>query len=472
MTQMDSDVLVIGGGPAGSTIAHRLAALGHSVVLLEQAEFPRRRIGESLTPGIEPILNTLGLSARMHAMAFFRPASAQVRWQNSLDTTAADMARAGYQVDRGRFDQMLLDAARDAGARVLQPAKARRIQHLARQHWHVDATTPHGKQQISARFLVDASGRGALLAPQCRRLSPPTLALYAYWQPQGDVGMESRVEAGEHGWFWGAPLPDGSFNAAVFLAPDHPLLKTRQPLEQIYTTLLQASPLLSACIRQRLGPVQSCSAGAYIDENPIGDDYIKVGDASFAIDPLSSQGVQAAMMSALQGSVVVHTLLREPAKGGAAQQFYRLRQRDTVQQHARWAAAAYAAQDRFPITAFWQKRSISSAPTITATAIAPRPISPHDSVCISPQAVWTEMPTLLDASVKQLPALSHPNLPSPVAFVAGVALFPVLALIANTDTLTSLSDKLSRFLPGELGPKLLAWLLQHHIIVAYPPQDI
>lgn len=465
MQQRDSDVLVMGGGPAGSTIAHRLARLGHAVLLLEQSEFPRRRIGESLTPGIDPILDTLGLREQVEGAGFFRPSTAHVRWQMAANTADTSMARPGYQVDRGQFDQLLLQAARDAGTHVIQPARAININHIAPYHWQVEAATPEGKQLLSTRFLVDATGKGGLFAPKPRRLSAPTLALYAYWRPRDDVGMESRVEADAACWFWGAPLPDGSFNAAVFLDPENPLLQSRQPLEQLYEALLQRSSLLRACVCERLGPVHSCNASAYIDENPIGEDFIKVGDASFAIDPLSSQGVQAAMMSALQGSVVTNTLLTEPVKREAALEFYRLRQRDTVQRHAQWAATAYGEQTLYAQEDFWQKRSAPTAFTASDERASPITIAGNTAVYISPEVSWVEMPALVGASVKPLPALYHPGLAGPVIFVAGVALFPVLALIGPSDSLAELDEKLCRFLPGELGHKLLDWLLHNEIIV-------
>lgn len=468
MQQRDVEVLVVGGGPAGSTIAHRLARLGHDVLLLEQSPFPRRRIGESLTPGIDPILEALELRESVARAGFLRPSHAHVRWSAEAEPPAEGMARPGYQVERGQFDQLLLQAACDAGVRVLQPARALAIRHVSPQRWQVRVDTPDGRRQLSARFLVDATGKGGLLQPRLRRVGAPTLALYAYWRPVAGVGAESRVEAGESHWCWGAPLPDGSFNAAVFLSPGNPLLKARAPLEQAYAALLSASPLLSACLGERISPVHGCNAGAYIDDDPVGEDFIKVGDAAFSIDPLSSQGVQAAMMSALQGSVVAHTLLTDANRQQDALQFYRARQQDTVRRHAQWAAAAYAERAAQTHTGFWRERAQPGA--AWRTHAGPEPASPaaidrDAAIRISPQASWVEVPALVGADVRPTAALCHPALAAPVAFVSGVALFPVLALVGPADTLGALEQKLQRVLPGAPGQKLLQWLLEHRIVV-------
>jgi flavin-dependent dehydrogenase len=117
---------VIGAGPAGATIARRLAALGHDVVLIERAAFPRPHIGESLPPSICPVLDLCGVREQVEAAGFLRPASAIVQWSGPAARHSRFDGAPGFQVDRGRFDHLLLAAARDAGASVRQPARAGR----------------------------------------------------------------------------------------------------------------------------------------------------------------------------------------------------------------------------------------------------------------------------------------------------------------------------------------------------------
>ena len=121
------DVCVIGGGPAGSGAALRLAKSGRRVVLLERSPFPRPHVGESLTPGVWPVLDALGVRDEILSAGFLRAGETRVRWAGpGTDVLTPGRGRAGLLVDRGRFDALLLGLAASAGVRVLQPASGPR----------------------------------------------------------------------------------------------------------------------------------------------------------------------------------------------------------------------------------------------------------------------------------------------------------------------------------------------------------
>lgn len=423
-----------------------------------------------MPPGILPVLDVLGVRDCIETAGFFRPSRAMIAWSRQASLIREHAGTAGFQVDRARFDKLLLDAAFSAGVISLQPASVNSIKHQGDAGWLLEARHLDKPVTVKASFMIDASGKGGLWQPSALRVSAPTLALYAYWRNAPLAGVESRVEAGDNGWYWGAPLPDGTFNAVVFVDPDHPALTARKGAENAYLQLLQASELLRPCLQgERVSPVLTCNASAYVDRNSIGTDFIKVGEAAFSIDPLSSQGVQAAMMSALQASIVVHTMLTQPAQRAAARQFHLLKQQESVTQHARWAAAAYADQDRHERSAFWRQRSSSSSAQNTAdepAAIDPPVSLPAQTrVRLCPRSTWVEFPALRGDVVVPVPALTHPSLQSPVAFVADVELFPVLALLQGSETLGSIRQKVNRFLPQNYGEVLVNWLLQHEILV-------
>lgn len=132
------DVCVIGGGPAGAAIGQVLARLGHDVAIVEQARFPRSRVGESLPPSIWPLLEALGVRETVESAGFLRYGESEVLWGDAAGIRSPrGVAEAGLQVDRGRFDAILLDAARSAGATVLQPATARRPERSSTGSWRV-----------------------------------------------------------------------------------------------------------------------------------------------------------------------------------------------------------------------------------------------------------------------------------------------------------------------------------------------
>lgn len=145
------DVCVIGGGPAGSVCALRLARLGHRVVLVERRVFPRPHVGEALSPGVPPLLDFLGVREALDGSV--PSPGALVRWEDAHIRMVEPDPRA-VTVDRGRFDQALLAAARAAGVSVFQPVRAGRPRR-GPAGWEI----PVGHDVLRARFLVDASGR-------------------------------------------------------------------------------------------------------------------------------------------------------------------------------------------------------------------------------------------------------------------------------------------------------------------------
>jgi len=323
------DVCVVGAGPAGSILALRLAHLGHKVSIIEKCSFPRPHVGESLTGGVLPLLDIVGLRGEFEQSGFLPAPWATVLWAGELRNRETP---GGYQVDRARFDSMLLDAARRAGAAVWQPNRL------------VDARTQGGKwelrldsgQVLHARYLADAGGRTSRLASSRKTaLGPRTFAMFAYWKNAHAGDGETLVEAGREQWYWGAPLPDRSFVACVFVNPGQ--ARTKQ-----YEALIKASALLGPRLQSAIhGDVRVCDATPYADTTPVTESFIKVGDASLSIDPLSSQGTQTAMGTALHAAAVIHTMFDRPGHAALAMDFYRRRVSDSAHFHARTAAAFY-----------------------------------------------------------------------------------------------------------------------------------
>lgn len=331
-SSLTTDVCVIGAGPAGSAISRKLAQLGHSVVVVEKSAFPRFHIGESLAGSILPLLDVLGLRSRVEEADFLRPATAMVHWAGTHDDDRPAYGEPGFQVDRGRFDQLLLDAAVEYGVTLVNPAKAIDISQ-GDGPWTVHVDLSGKLLRIKAKFLVDATGRVNLLRGKRVSISAPTLALWAYWKNAEITGAATRVESGAREWFWGAPLPDGTFNATVFMDPR----SYRKGIEKngtrsvFYESLLSGSGLLRRCMSgTRAGAVSVCDATCYMAEEIVTSDTIKIGEAAFTIDPLSSQGVQTAIGTAQHAAAVIHTISRRPENTRLALHFYNSRQRDAA----------------------------------------------------------------------------------------------------------------------------------------------
>jgi flavin-dependent dehydrogenase len=276
------------------------------------------------------LLEALGVQDRVDAAGFLRPNGAHVHWDEERVRIPFDGETRGYQVDRARFDEILLEAACEAGANV---------------EWR---PLP---ENLNSAFVADATGRRGLLPGRRRRLGPPLLALYAYWRGVAAGDGATLVEAGRDGWFWGAPLPDGRFNATFFTDP-----RTISGDPGVaYDTALRESRLLNPRVKgaERESATRACDASCWVELEPAGQRYIKVGEAAFTVDALSSQGVQLAMQSAWQASTVIHASL----SGGDAESLrteYRSRLTATACSNYRIAAEYYAKLERYGL--FWAER--------------------------------------------------------------------------------------------------------------------
>lgn len=467
---MEMEICVVGGGPAGSSIARRLALLGHEVCLIEQATFPRPHIGESLPSSILQVFELLGVRSRIEAAGFLRSDRALIRWSSTDRQGQADPGNSGFLVDRGRFDQLLLEAAQEVGVRVLQPGRVSRPQRQGDSRWLVPVRLGDRTVSIETRFLVDATGKQGLFSQTKQRFSATTLALYGYWKNTPFSSPESRVEAGANEWFWGAPLPDGTFNAAVFLDRQQ-YARIGGNRQAIYESLLAKTTLFPGCLQGQLAtPVQVCDASSYFSTDPIGRDFIQVGEAAFSIDPLSSQGVQVAMMSAFTGSIVVHTLLTQPEKHEIAIAFYRDKQQEIVRRNQKTAAQFYADQDLYPPTPFWQSRAQQPGPsTSTEWPLNTSLFDLNSRVQLSPVAKLLFAPTIQGNFIEMVKTLQHPGLDRPVAYLGDVAIASFLEEWVAGQTVVELIQQWSKQQTLPVCWQLLQWLWSQHILIPFYP---
>ena len=468
-TDLETEICVIGGGPAGSTIARQLACLGHAVCLVERSVFPRPHVGESLAPGIVPLLEVLHLREQIEQAGFLRPDRAIVRWSDDTDALKSQAGAPGFQVDRGIFDQLLMTAAQKAGVHVIQPALVHRPWNTA-MGWRIPICFRNIQCHINARFLVDATGRRAVNHSKKRRYTPPTIAVYAYWRTPLLRGAETRVEAGRDAWFWGAPLPDGTFNATVFVDPDHLRHLTVAGLEAAYRALLAESTLLRGCLEGELvSGVFACDAAGYVDEEPITENSIKVGESSFSIDPLASQGVQAAMMSGYQGSIVIHTMVTYPERSAVAMTFYRNRQSETVMRHRVFSAQAYAERHTYSDRLFWQRRKAPMSAPIAPQSFAQ--LTPETRVVLSNAIRVVEIPCIQDDFITLAPALTHPILEYPVAHLDNFAVVPLITTLTKSKTVEEIMCKWFPQLTFQQSVRVIHWLWEHGVLVGSNGDD-
>ena len=455
MNTIRADVCVVGGGPAGSTLAARLAALGNSVVLVERAAFPRKHLGESLTPGVRPLLESIGAGDVFEKSGALAVESVLLNWDGEL-RERIDPESRGMLVDRGRFDTLLLKHAIAAGAKVLQPASFRDCTTLA-DGWRIRVEQGETSICIDARFLADASGRSFVTRGRKRQTGARTTSFYAYWEGS-DLPKRPRIEAGSDCWYWGVPIPDGTYNTLVFVDP-----RTYSP-DQLQE-LVARSGLLAGCRDIHLdSPIQAADATPYIDEQSVTHNSIKVGDAALAIDPLSSSGVQKAIQTALSAAVVVNTLLRKPESSEAAMQFYRSSLADASERHCQWAGEYYGAAAASRNAEFWWRRASRSEPVEAAQPIAASNFA-DEPLTLSPRLTFVELPCLEGEFVTLKSALRHPSLERPVIFVGGCELPPLVRRLRTGMKPMEIALLWSNQVPIGTGLALTGWLIGKGLLI-------
>ena len=264
MEKQTADVVVVGGGPAGSTVSTLASQRGLKVRLYEREKFPRFHIGESLIPETYWVFRRLNMLEKMRASPFVKKFS--VQFINAAGKESAPFyfwdnkpheCSQTWQVIRSRVDQMMLENARDPGVGVIQPARVMEVLFDGDRAVGVRVQMDDGSQQtVHARVVVDASGQSTMLQNRFKlRLWDPVLnkgAIWTYWRgayrDRGkDEGATLVIQTtNKNGWWWYIPQHDDTVSLGV-VAPFDDLFKGRGGHEQVYQEEVAACPAIRFC---------------------------------------------------------------------------------------------------------------------------------------------------------------------------------------------------------------------------------
>jgi flavin-dependent dehydrogenase len=339
-----TQVLVIGGGPGGSTAATFLAREGYDVTQVERSRFPRYHIGESLLPTILQIADLLGAREKLEAYGFQRKDGAYLHWGNerwplNFGELSGSCTYA-FQVVRSEFDQLMLEHAASQGVQVFEGVEITEIHFEGDRpvsaSWAAkEGENGHGHRQGTIAFdlLIDAGGRWSLMATRYLRNRRyhkifQNVALWAYWEDaerklsgrEGDIIVNSIP----NGWFWAIPLHDNTMSIGVVIHKDVLTAKKGASLDTLYAEALEQTTLIKDVVRsaRQVSEVQSETDYSYASERFGGPGYFMVGDAACFLDPLLSSGVHLATFSALLAAASYNSLKRGEVTEAEAVAFY------------------------------------------------------------------------------------------------------------------------------------------------------
>ena len=325
------DVIVIGGGPAGSTIASILSREGRSVALFEKEVFPRHHIGESLMTDTYFTFQRMGLLEKLKASPFVRKYS--VQFANSAGKESRPFyffeamhheSAVTWQVTRAQFDKMLIDHAADQGAAVHQGTAVKQVLFEGDRAVGVEVLMQDGsRQRFNAQVVVDASGQSALLSNKFRwRVRDPKLkkaVLYSYFKGahrepdlNGGATLVLRTQPGSGGWFWYIPLENDITSVGIVADPGYLLKDRGQDLARIYHEEIDRCPTVQRRVAEgeRVDKIYSILDYSYRSKFNSGNGFIIIGDAYGFLDPIYSSGVLLALKMAELAADAIHDAFR------------------------------------------------------------------------------------------------------------------------------------------------------------------
>jgi flavin-dependent dehydrogenase len=373
-----TEVLVLGGGPAGSAAALVLVAAGHRVTVVRPHTPPGASLAQSIPPSANALLHELGTLDAIESAGFVENRGNTVRWAGSPTRIERfPDGGHGFHVDRQSLEAVLDRVVRSSGATVIHGPSARSA-HRKDGVWHVGTLDPAGNAaELEAPWVVDATGRHGFFARRLGRRPDrrtTTFALVARVHGTDDLPAHeghTLVESYEDGWAWSVPVAPRIRCVTAMVDPR----ETKIDPESIARTLgeqLRKAPLVEAVLESAtpLADAWACPASLYTCARYTDEGLVIAGDAGAFIDPLSSYGVKKALISGRLAGIAVATALADSSMTSAALEYHDAHERSIAAEYQARSADFFeqaAARYRRP---FWTRR-LEAARSATSAGAHP-----------------------------------------------------------------------------------------------------
>ncbi|GMV28119.1 MAG: dehydrogenase/oxidoreductase [Rhodanobacteraceae bacterium] len=344
-SRIDCDVLVVGGGPAGSTSATLLQRRGLKVLQLEKDHHPRFHIGESLLPANMPILEELGVLEEVRSIGMLKLGADFPEVGDRYRTYHFGRALGrtppyAFQVKREEYDEILFRNAQRNGVDAREGVKVERVEIRPEGGCIAQASAETGeKLTVHARYLVDASGRDTLLGNALRikvkNKQHQSAAIFAHFKGvtrrPGDEAGNISIYRFDYGWCWFIPLADGLMSIGCVCFPEYLKQRRGRTAEFLLDTLkLMPGAVERMAEAEIVGEVRVTGNYSYTCSAMTGRGFVMVGDAFAFVDPVFSSGVYLAMHSGKHAAALVDAILKDRGQEAALQAAYEKRIRRGV----------------------------------------------------------------------------------------------------------------------------------------------
>lgn len=412
---VDAQIIVLGGGPAGGAAALGLVKLGYQVTLISEPR-PFQAV-EGISERVVEGLRAAGFEEALSCLP--EPTPRSVTWQG--EASAANTERL---LERQRFDQGVLCDLRAAGVCCVD-ARITKVDLGSVDSVRVTA----GGELYQADFLVEARGRSAPAANIERMRGPETVSLLQHWQGDAEAPA-SAVQSFEQGWAWMARLADGSRYLQLTYDVKNSQLPAKAELVDFCSTQLRqlsvAEPFLANAVPT--GQLHARTSTPVLCLQTSGRNWLRVGDAAMAVDPLSGNGIFQALSSSMQAPAVINTLLAKPQYAQLARDFHQQRVTELFLRFARIGRDFYAMESQWEEQPFWSSRRCW-----------PDDQQLHENV--RPEQITIESrPVLRDLFITPTDVVVTPDQPNGLWHITGVELAPVVQLLQQKPLTQTLKD--------------------------------
>ena len=487
----DPEVLVLGGGPAGSAAARLLAQWGLEVLVVERssgasASPGSQSLAESLPPSTRKVLAATGLLGVVEAGGFHPNGGNTALWGGEGRRDDFAGGATGFHILRSRFDALLRESAAAAGAEI-----ARGVARLPERTgegggWRVEVGLGGGNRAVvQPGWILDCTGRAGVLARRHRILDAgaPTLAVIRRYENEaGWTNIDpahALVESFRRGWAWSVPTSDRERHVAVMLDPElHSVMEDAPDLSAAFNAEIAATSLIRSVTTpaRPAGVAWAVTASMYTSSAFALDRALLVGDAASFVDPMSSYGVKKALASAWLAAVTVNTAVRTPELAETALDFYSVRERE-MYRALRDGLAPHLLGTGADGDRFWERRALwlADQPDSAVEPNAPMGGPDTDALRDDPEVRAAfhslrlgsgrlrvghrdtlDRPLVIGNRIRLAPALVTPRFPDGVRYFRDVDLLRVVHLAPATDN------------PGALYESYSTWAAREDL----PPVDL